>query len=242
MKILNLGCGTKTSADPSVINIDWSIALRVKRRKLLTLFAPIFFRGERLRRFRSLPDNIMVHNLAKGIPFAANSVDAVYHSHLFEHLERGVAREFAREVHRVLKPGGIHRIVVPDLEEACQLYLAHLQECDSNPAERRNHDAYVEAIIEQCVRIEAGGTARQGPLRRRIENLVLGDARKRGEAHQWMYDRVNLSSLLIDCGYREVHIQQYNSSLIPNWIHFGLDSQPDGTEYRTDSMYVEAVK
>ena len=121
-----------------------------------------------------MPDNILVHNLAKGIPFDADSVDAVYHSHLFEHLERGVARQFAREVHRVLKPGGVHRIVVPDLEEACQLYLAHLQQCDSNPEESRQHDAYVAAIIEQCVRTEAGGTARQRPLRRTIENLVLG--------------------------------------------------------------------
>ena len=31
MLILNLGCGTKVSDDPAVVNIDWSIMLRIRR-------------------------------------------------------------------------------------------------------------------------------------------------------------------------------------------------------------------
>ena len=46
------------------------------------------------------------------------------------------------------------------------------------------HDDYVGAIIEQCVRKEAAGTSKQKNVRRFIENIILGDARKRGETHQ----------------------------------------------------------
>lgn len=35
MRILNLGCGSKASSSPDVVNIDWSIALRLKRNRLL---------------------------------------------------------------------------------------------------------------------------------------------------------------------------------------------------------------
>jgi SAM-dependent methyltransferase len=118
MRILNLGCGTKTSSKPEVTNIDWSIYLRVRRNPLLAAVVPLLLRGERFDRFKSLPDNIMVHNLARGLPFDSDSIDVVYHSHLLEHFDREPARAFLREVRRVLKPGGIQRIVVPDMERA----------------------------------------------------------------------------------------------------------------------------
>jgi len=106
VRLLNLGCGTKVSGHPDVVNIDWSIYLRLKRNPVLRRLTPMVVKGERLRRFASLPDNILVHNLANGIPFPDESVDAVYHSHLLEHLDREVAGRFLREVRRVLKPGG----------------------------------------------------------------------------------------------------------------------------------------
>lgn len=106
LKILNLGCGAKTSDRPGVVNIDWSVVLRLRRSKLLRPFVPLFFRGQRLERFKALPGNILVRDLSKGIPFDADSVDVVYHSHMLEHLERDVAESFLREAHRVLKRGG----------------------------------------------------------------------------------------------------------------------------------------
>jgi len=82
MRMLNLGCGTKTSDKTGVINIDWSIYLRIKKIKVFRPVVPLLVRGERLERFNSLPNNIMVHNLAKGIPLNTDSVDVVYHSHM----------------------------------------------------------------------------------------------------------------------------------------------------------------
>ncbi len=184
----------------------------------------------------------MTHNLARGIPFASNSVDAVYHSHMLEHLDKNTALEFLNEVKRVLKTGGIHRIVVPDFEKACSEYLSHVNSCDKNSDESVKHDSYIAAILEQSVRREAASTSRQSALRRSIENFVLGDARQRGETHQWMYDRINLRDKLINIGYQEVHVQNYNSSLLPNWIDYGLDVNEQGHEYRPGSLYIEACK
>jgi SAM-dependent methyltransferase len=242
LKILNLGCGTKTSDKSGIINIDWSIYLRLKRVTILRPVIPLFFRGDRLERFKSLPGNIMVHNLAKGIPFSSGSVDAVYHSHMLEHLDRDIAEAFLTEVKRVLKPGGIHRIVVPDFERQCREYLLHIESCDQQSSESINHDSYIASLLLQSVRKEAFGTSQQNPLRRFVENLVLGDARERGETHQWMYDRVNLKTKLINSGYEKVYVQAYNNSLIPNWTEYGLDLDEKGDQYKPGSLYLEACK
>ena len=42
------------------------------------------------------------------------------------------------------------------------------------------------------------------PLRRKLETLFVGDARRRGETHQWMYDRINLPGLLQEIGFKHV--------------------------------------
>lgn len=242
MKILNLGCGTKVSSSPDVINIDWSIYLRLKSKRLLRPIVPLLLKGGRQSRFNLLSDNIMVHNLTRGLPFVSDSIDAVYHSHLLEHLDRDIARLFLLEVKRVLKSGGVQRIVVPDLEKACRTYISHISICENDPDEANKHDEYIAAIIEQSVRKEAFGTSQQKPIRRFVENALLGDARKRGETHQWMYDRVNLSALLVALGYKNIVLQSYNTSLIPNWNQYGLDLDEHGNQYKPESLYIEAQK
>jgi SAM-dependent methyltransferase len=242
MIVLNLGCGSKTSTASEVINIDRSIALRIRNNPLMRRLAPIVFRGDRLSRFNALPNNIKVWNLAKGIPFADGSVDAVYHSHLLEHLDRTVAIDFLLECKRVLKRGGVLRIVVPDFETLCRKYLEHAVGSEQNVNEAELHEAYIASVIEQSVRKEAYGTSQQRPLRRLVENLLLGDARKRGEAHQWMYDRISLKLKLLKLGYSAVFYQEYNSSGVPNWDQYGLDIDINGNEYKPDSLYMEGIK
>ncbi|NWF73958.1 MAG: methyltransferase domain-containing protein [Nitrospirae bacterium] len=243
MKILNLGCGAKTCDKEGVTNIDWSIYLRLRKNRILRVAASMVLKGERLKYFSSLPDNIMVHNLARNIPFDSDSVDVVYHSHMLEHLDQDVASEFLREVKRVLRPGGICRIVVPDLEIAVKAYLSHISSCERSPDSAEEHDTYVAGLLEQSVRKEASSTSRQTPLRRRVENMLLGDARRRGETPQWMYDRFNLTYLLKRrLGYSHVHVQNYKTSLIKDWGDYGLDVDDQGNQYKPDSLYVEAMK
>ena len=240
--ILNLGCGSKTSAHPDVVNVDWSITLYIRKNPFLRGIAPLLLDGERLARLKSLPSNIVVHDLRKRIPFDSDSADAVYHSHVLEHFDRDVAPGFLSEITRVLKPGGIHRIVVPDLETQCREYLNDLEACAIDASQAGRHDESVAALLEQSVRREASGTSRQKPLRRRLENLLLGDARTRGETHQWMYDRVNLTSLLSRLGYRNIRVQTHQRSYVPDWEEIGLDMDAHGREYKPDSLYVEAIK
>jgi SAM-dependent methyltransferase len=240
--ILNLGCGSKTSSWPGVVNIDWSVMLRIRKNRLLGLFAPLAMNAERLGRLRSLPDNILVHDLRKGIPFPSNSADAVFHSHVMEHIDRNAVPAFLQEIKRVLKEGGIHRVVLPDLELLCNKYLAHLAACSDAPEEQALHDGYVAEILEQSVRREAAGTSRQTPARRFVENVLLGDARRRGETHQWMYDRVNLTAILTQAGFRQVTVQTHTTSAIPDWNRIGLDLDGSGRPHKPGSLYIEALK
>src|SRR4030042_2049566 len=82
-------------------------------------------------------------------------------------------------------------------------YISHLLGGLDNTYEAGRHDTYVAAIIKQCVQKEAYGSSLQRPFRRKLENILLGDARQRGQTHQWLYDRVNLSILLTSLGFKD---------------------------------------
>jgi len=58
--------------------------------------------------------------------FENNSIDVIYASHVLEHFYHNLGNEVIRtltEWHRVLKPGGMLLISVPDLKTICWLYL-----------------------------------------------------------------------------------------------------------------------
>ena len=70
----------------------------------------------------------------------------------------------------------------------------------------------------------------------------VGRFRLSGEVHQWMYDGFSLSRLLNNGNFREVCVCTPWESRIPNWTSFHLDTNPDGTVYKPDSIYIEATK
>jgi SAM-dependent methyltransferase len=91
--MVNLGCGSRFHRD--WVNFDLTPA------------------GDAVRRA----------NFIDGIPLPDAAASCVYHSHVLEHLPLDVARRFLTECHRVLAPGGILRVVVPDLEQSARDYL-----------------------------------------------------------------------------------------------------------------------
>jgi SAM-dependent methyltransferase len=242
MLILNLGCGMRTSQHPDVLNVDWSLNIRIKKSKLLRAAVTPFLDARRRGRLEQMGGHMLAHDLSKGIPFDAGSVDVVYHSHVLEHLDRLIARGFLEETLRVLKPGGLCRIVVPDFEFSCRAYIDHLDACRRDPMQKVEHESFVGEVLEQSVRREAAGTSGRKGMARVIDRVVLGDARRRGETHQWMYDAVTLPYILEGLGYGQVTLRSWNSSAIPNWDEIGLDRNPDGGEYKPHSLYVEAKK
>jgi ubiquinone/menaquinone biosynthesis C-methylase UbiE len=240
MRILNLGCGTKTS--PKAINIDWSMYLSIKKNPLFRVCAPLFLNKERQQKLRNLDDTVLVHDIRKGLPFDNESVDVVYHSHILEHIDRELVEGFLKEIKRVLVSGGTHRIVVPDMEHLCRSYLEHVRLAERDSSLRVKHDRFISVIIEQMVRKKAYGTSQQSLFFRWIENCFLGDARRRGETHQWMYDRFNLWQLLEENGFKNIEVAAFNKSSIPNWESLGLETNADGSEYKPHSLYMEALK
>ncbi len=128
MRLLNLGCGYRYH--PAWINVD----------------------------FHPTGPSIMPCNLNHGLPFRANSFDAVYHSHLLEHFPKCYAPVFLQECFRVLKTGGIIRVVVPDLEQIARLYLGLLEKALQGDEEaRKRYEWIMLEMLDQAVRNQPGG-------------------------------------------------------------------------------------
>ncbi|HUA05988.1 MAG TPA: methyltransferase domain-containing protein [Solirubrobacteraceae bacterium] len=65
-------------------------------------------------------------NLAKGIPYPDESVDAVFHEHFLEHLPMPVGLALTKECKRVLRRGGVLRFGVPDAEAVIRSYARQI--------------------------------------------------------------------------------------------------------------------
>jgi len=51
-----------------------------------------------------------------------DSADLIYNCHVLEHFKRRDVPRVLKEWHRVLKPGGILRVSVPDFSQICEVY------------------------------------------------------------------------------------------------------------------------
>jgi SAM-dependent methyltransferase len=72
---------------------------------------------------RVLKSNRFVHyNLEYGIPLPDESADYAFASHFLEHLSKHHGEQLMRETLRVLKPGGVVRIAIPDLAVSISAY------------------------------------------------------------------------------------------------------------------------
>ncbi len=118
---LNIGCG---SVHPNGwMNVDYSLGARFTR-------IPFYdFINRRMKLFDLDPDGnprqwdgVRIHNLQKRFPWADESVDVVYASHILEHFSKEEGLLLLKECRRVLKKGGIIRIVVPDLKVLVDRY------------------------------------------------------------------------------------------------------------------------
>jgi len=141
MEMLNLGCGEKFHK--KWVNID----------------------------FASHHENVIAHNLLKGIPFDENVFDVVYHSHVLEHFARGDGKAFITECYRVLKPGGILRVAVPDLEQIVKNYLQCLDGALVGDKESTyNYEWIMLELYDQTVRNQSGGEMAKFFYKENIEN------------------------------------------------------------------------
>ena len=75
--------------------------------------------------------------------------------------------------HRVLKPGAILRIVVPDLEGSCREYLRIFEKDDSDPSKQGMYEWILVELLDQLVR-----SSPSGELGRLITTIVLSEKRE----------------------------------------------------------------
>lgn len=68
-------------------------------------------------------DHLQYKDITK-LPFENSSADIIYASHVFEYFDRVEGLEVLKEWHRVLKPGGVLRLAVPDFEAMVKLYVS----------------------------------------------------------------------------------------------------------------------
>lgn len=134
--LLNLGCGNRVN--PKWVNAD----LGPKDGSVLPI------------------------NVCKALPFDDNRFDAVFHAHMLEHLEPETGERVMRECVRVLRPGGLLRVSVPDFERYARGYLDNLAAAISGEAGASDrYDWSMLEMLDQLIRTRSGGRMRDAWLR-----------------------------------------------------------------------------
>jgi predicted SAM-dependent methyltransferase len=101
---------------------------------------------------------VIAYDLGRRFPFPDESFDVVYGSHVLEHFDPEIAKSLLVDCWRILKPGGIVRVVVPDLESIARLYLASLEGAvDGRPESESHYDWMMLELYDQSVRKTSGG-------------------------------------------------------------------------------------
>jgi predicted SAM-dependent methyltransferase len=192
---VNLGCGPVQPE--GWVNVDGSNRAWLACR--LSLLDRL------LVRLRVLPPtefgpHITLHNLFEPLPFPTNSVAGIYAGEVWEHFEYPDAVRLTAECRRVLAPGGVLRVCVPDGITFWERYLELYQKQVSLPRGARSAQPLREHIAmffrEICTR-----------------KKLLGSM---GHTHKWQFDEIQLIEVFESCGFTEVERMPFRQSRIPD--------------------------
>lgn len=209
----NIGCGQTPTAGWR--NFDNSASVRLARIPVLPWIlcqSGMLAAGQYAFIQFARSQSLEYADAVKGLPFARGTVDVIYSSHMFEHLDRDEASAFLDEAMRVLRPGGILRLVVPDIAK-------HIDEY----SESKDADAFLASTHLARPRPKSVGE--------RLRMLFVGTRH-----HQWMYDGSSLSKLLSSKGFRNVRI------LPPGETSISDPGSLDLRERADESVYVEGCR
>ena len=209
---INVGCGTNPT--PGWLNLDNSSSVLVAQVPALmnVLGATGLLSGFRLTFAKAAQAGGIRWANAKRLPVADASAEALYSSHMVEHLDPADMRLFLAEVQRVLVSGGILRLGVPDLAILVRNSLS-------------NHDA--DRFVADTLMAREPSRS----LRDRLIAIVMGH-----RGHAWMYDGPSLIHLLEAEGFRDVVEVPAGKTTIP------APGALDLHERAGETVYVEARK
>jgi predicted SAM-dependent methyltransferase len=208
---LNLGCGPVQPAGWT--NIDGS-----NRARLASWLAPIDRLLVKAGLFppTDFGPHIKICDLRKRLPYETDSVSCIYSGEVWEHFEYPDAVRVTAECYRVLAPGGVLRICVPDGVVFWQDYLDLFHQIMALPRPERSSE----------------------PLRGRVQMYFNEICTRRmwfgsmGHKHKWQFDEVQLVELFESQGFSDVERMPFHSSRIPDV----------SMVERSDFLIVEGVK
>jgi hypothetical protein len=97
-------------------------------------------------------------DILAGLPFPAATFEAIYSSHVLEHLTPQEGLDLLTDSCRLLAQGGVCRVVVPDTETQVKSYQDALAGAKLNDLESEGaYDWAVLELFEQMVRTQPGG-------------------------------------------------------------------------------------
>jgi predicted SAM-dependent methyltransferase len=189
---VNVGSGP--SAPPGWVSIDGSWQAWLATRGVAASIA----RRVTGRDVGHWPAGIVCRDVRRGLGLASGSAAVVFSSHLIEHLHRSEALSLLRDAHRALQPGGVCRVVTPDLGDLVRAYVAAAQQ--GNGAADRLQEALLLHPSD--------------PPRTRA---LLGWYRRATafDHHKWLYDAHSLCRLFIEAGFATPARREFLESDIP---------------------------
>lgn len=222
---INIGSGFVGKSD--WINLDKSILARLSKIPfLIPLLAKIKLLPQDYQNVNWPP--IRICDCRKRLPFRNNEVDVIYTSHFLEHVYRHEAVKIFRECYRVLRPGGIIRIALPDTKK---LTRAYLEGNVSILQARVSQDPNIEFSVCDSLAIHFYppelNYSEPPSLGRKFQELFLA-------RHKWAYDFDSLKILLWKTKFREIEEKEFGESVIEDAKL--LDVMPEV------SFYTEAKK
>lgn len=154
------------------------------------------------------------YDCRKKLPFTDGSVDRIRAEHVFEHMDpKKEAPKFLSECLRCLRPGGILRIVVPDLELFVNAYSAGTAEAWAELGYNLNNLPFPIAT----------------PM-----DILNHTFRQEGE-HKYAYDFVTLRDRVLRAGFKDVKKQSWGNSLDPMLC-------ADLENHRIYSLYADCIR
>jgi hypothetical protein len=207
---INVGCGTSPTPDWTNFDNSWTVRLAPypHSKRVLGLLAPSSIRFAEI----ASQKKIRWADAVRRIPVPDSVARVLYSSHMLEHLDPEEAKGFLKEARRVLIPGGVLRLAVPDLSLLARRYAAD-----------GDADAFVNATLL--------ADAKPRTLRERLKRAWIG-----GRHHYWMYDGKSLAYLLVRHGFHDAQVMSPGATMIPNPGNLDLHERVD------ESVYVEAKR
>lgn len=123
----------------------------------------------------------------KPFPFPDSSFDFILCEHMIEHVSLGDARALLSECRRVLRPGGVLRLITPDLDRLLQITAA--------PTQDEATRFYVSSMNSTATDIPAEDQA--NPVY--MLNRLMHDW-----GHKFLYNEATMTTLLRHAGFSNV--------------------------------------